>query len=127
MVNLLKNVVASIPLGAAVLVGYTAQPILFVAKKLTAFGIFLHENLQTNLGKEITKKRSELNETLQKFNELKQRFAQQTKAVAQQTAEESSESRLANIVKTNNNNVPPQPQSNVFILGKKDEDTGNKT
>lgn len=121
MSALLKNFVASSPLVVAVMFGYLAQPLLFVAKQATLLSIFIHEKLETKFGKEITSKKKTLAESLKVLAELKTKFEAAQQA---QNAESAEDSRLANVIK----NVSEKDTSiggNVFILGKKDD--GNKT
>lgn len=117
MKELLKNFVASTPLAAALLVGYTTKPIIFVAKQLTNLGVFLHEKLETKLGKEITQKKAEIKKAVEMMTALKQRME------AAQASGEHSDDILANIVK--NGGKQEENLGNVFVLGKKDD--GNKT
>lgn len=115
MKEVLKNVVASTPFAIALVVSYTTKPILYVAKQFSNLGIFLHERLGTNLGKEITAKRAVIKQALDQMQALKERLE------AQQGGE-PNDNALASIVKGANNTGNP---GNVFILGKKDD--GNKT
>ena len=117
MKELLKNLVASIPLGIALLVSYTTKPILYVAQKFTLLGIFLHENLETRMGKEITAKKAEIMRAVEMMKNLKEKME-----ATQTQGGEPGDDRLANLVKGNNSEG--QTPSNVFILKK---DDGNKT
>lgn len=116
MKELLKNLVASIPLGIALLVSYTTKPILYVAQKFTLLGIFLHESLETRMGKEITAKKAEIKRAIEMMTALKQKMEQA------QTSGEPGDDVLANIVKGNKASDLPE---NVIVLGKKDD--SNKT
>lgn len=116
MKELLKNFVASTPFALALLVGYTTKPILYVGKKLTNLGIFLHERLETKLGKEITVKKAEIKKAMDMMQMLKDKMEQAQKG-------EHSDDILANIVK--NGGKQEENLGNVFVIGKKDD--GNKT
>lgn len=116
MKELLKNFVASIPLGIALLVAYTTKPVLYVSQKFTQLGVFLHEKLETRLGKEITAKKAEIKKAIEMMTALKQKMEQA------QASGEPGDDILANIVKGNKAAELPD---NVIVLGKKDD--SNKT
>lgn len=121
MKNLAKTIVASTPLFLALAIGYTAQPILYVAKKLTELGIYAHEKLGTNLGVEITKKRQTMKQAVAMVEEFKRRMQEQMQNTS---TEGEDENRLAQAVRPSNE--APKLPSNVFVLGKKDDESGSK-
>lgn len=126
MKEVLKNAVASGPFLVALGFGYAAQPFLYVAKKFTVLGMTLHEKLGTSLGKEITKKREAAKKLAEVMGELQKRMEAMQKGTAPQQAQEEGEERLASIIKGNTAKEEPQVAGNVFILGKKNEDSGNQ-
>ena len=116
MKALLKNLVASAPIGLAYLVALTTKPALYVSQKLTLLAIYLHETFETDLGKNITAKKAEIKKAVEMMTMLKQKMEQA------QASGEPSDDILANIVKGNKASDLPE---NVIVLGKKDD--SNKT
>jgi uncharacterized coiled-coil protein SlyX len=120
--ELIKNVIASIPLLLAMLIGYIIQPFLSIAKQLSKLGVFAHEKLQTKLGKQLTAKRLEIKKQMEILQELQNKM--------QVVNQESS--TLSNIIKGNSPTEKVTPGGNVFVLGKKpnsngDSDSGSET
>lgn len=120
--ELLKNFVASIPIGLAVGLTYTIQPVLFIAKQLSLLGIFLHESMGTKLGQNITAKKAEIKKAVAQMELL----AKQMEAAAQRqnASNDEGENRLASIIKGANQNSNAGAQ--VFVLGKKDDGNGSQ-
>lgn len=114
MIEFLKNFVASLPFLPASLFSYLAKPFLYLSKKNTLLAIYLHEKLNTNLGKAILEQRAIIYKAAveaQALEIMRNNQNQQTKL---------EENRLATIVTGNDK------PSNVFVLNKKDKNNGNK-
>lgn len=125
MKEALKNLVASGPFLVALGFGYLAQPFLFIAKKFTSLGILLHEKLGTSLGKEITKKREAAKKLAEVMAELQAKLeTMKQNGQAPPQSEEEAEARLASIIKGKSSDAPVG--GNVFVLGKKNEDSGSQ-